>query len=119
MPIQRNTFDVAIMIPLTDKLPPFSLGAVQVVESALKVQGIDALVGRDVLQHSLLVYDGRANIFSMAFEATFPCNPARDPVQPGTCLYSRRSLKEPVEFGRIRRGFQTVHEFGITSGADV
>jgi hypothetical protein len=46
---------------------PFILPAVSVLESALKVQGIDALIGRDVLQYCLLVYDGRASTISMAF----------------------------------------------------
>jgi predicted aspartyl protease len=66
-PVQVNTFDVAVYIPITEKSAPFVLPAVQVVESALKAQGFDALIGRDILQYCLFVYDGRANIISMAF----------------------------------------------------
>jgi len=38
-----------------------------VFESGLNVQGIQALIGRDDLSDSLLVYDGRADLFSLAF----------------------------------------------------
>jgi hypothetical protein len=64
-PHQANTFDVSIAVPL----PPFNfnIAAMQVFESSLNVQGIQALIGRDILANCLLVYDGRANIFSLAF----------------------------------------------------
>jgi hypothetical protein len=64
-PHQADTFDVSIIVPIAGIT--FTLGALQVFESALSVQGIQALVGRDVLSNCLLVYDGRANIFSLAF----------------------------------------------------
>ncbi len=64
-PAQANTFDVSIRIPVATMT--FSVGALQVFESALSVQGIQALIGRDVLANRLMVYDGRANIFSLAF----------------------------------------------------
>ena len=38
-----------------------------VFESGLNGQGIQALIGRDDLSNSLLVYDGRADLFSLAF----------------------------------------------------
>lgn len=65
-PVQVNTFDVGIVIPIFSG-QTFSLGAVQVFESSLSVQGIQALIGRDILKNGLLVYDGRNNIFSLAF----------------------------------------------------
>jgi hypothetical protein len=66
-PVQVNTFDVGIIIPLATVGQNHVIGALQVIESSLTVQGIQALIGRDVLSNSLLVYDGRANIFSLAF----------------------------------------------------
>jgi hypothetical protein len=63
--LQMNTFDVAIYIPIPNK-PHFSLGALQVFESTLKVQGFEVLLGRDVLQHALFIYDGSGS-FSLSF----------------------------------------------------
>jgi predicted aspartyl protease len=64
-PHQANTFDVSVTIPVAGVT--FALGALQVFEAALNVQGIQALIGRDVLANCLFVYDGRAKIFSLAF----------------------------------------------------
>ena len=66
-PVQVNTYDVGIVIPLGMAGQNHVIGALQVFESSLTVQGIEALIGRDILSGSLLVYDGRANIFSLAF----------------------------------------------------
>jgi predicted aspartyl protease len=67
-PVQVNTYDVGIVIPFGG-VPAQShvINAVQVFESLLTVQGIQALIGRDILSNCLLVYDGRANLFSLAF----------------------------------------------------
>ena len=68
MPVQVNTFDVGIVIPI--QTSSFVLQALQIFErkkEALSFQGIQALIGRDVLSNSLLVYHGRSNIFSLAF----------------------------------------------------
>jgi predicted aspartyl protease len=65
VPHQVSTYDVCITIPFAGVT--FTLGALQVFESSLSVQGIQALIGRDVLSNCLFVYDGRANIFSIAF----------------------------------------------------
>jgi predicted aspartyl protease len=65
IPIQASTFDVSIVIPIFSG-QTFTLPAVQVFESSLSVQGIQALIGRDILKNALLVYDGRNSIFSLA-----------------------------------------------------
>lgn len=44
-----------------------TIGAIPVTEANLRVQGIDALIGRDVLANCLLVYDGQSGIFNLAF----------------------------------------------------
>jgi len=41
--------------------------ALAVIESNLKAQGFEVLLGRDVLGECLLVYDGRSKIYSLAF----------------------------------------------------
>ena len=60
-----NQYDVSIML-----LHPgltLTFGVVPVIASDLSLQGIDALVGRDILVRCLFVYDGPANMFSLAF----------------------------------------------------
>jgi predicted aspartyl protease len=43
------------------------LGTVPVIATDLASQGIQALIGRDVLSSCLLIYDGIAETFSLAF----------------------------------------------------
>lgn len=66
-PVQVNTYDVGIVIPLRGPGQTHTIFALQVFESSLTVQGIQALIGRDILRNCLLVYDGPGNIFSLAF----------------------------------------------------
>jgi len=44
-----------------------TLPAVGVLSTSLLLMGIHALIGRDVLSRCLLVYDGSASRFSLAF----------------------------------------------------
>jgi hypothetical protein len=44
-----------------------TLHALPVIASNLTAQGIQALIGRDVLARCLFVYDGAAGLFSLAF----------------------------------------------------
>jgi Aspartyl protease len=66
-PYQTSTYDIRIVIFGSVTAHSFILPAVAVTESALKDFGFQVLIGRDVLVHCLFVYDGRANIFSLAF----------------------------------------------------
>jgi predicted aspartyl protease len=43
------------------------LGTVPIVESQLGLMGIQALLGRDVLESCLLVYNGETGFFTLAF----------------------------------------------------
>lgn len=47
--------------------PPFFLPTIAVVESELKAQGIEALLGRDILSSCVLIYNGTMNQFTLAF----------------------------------------------------
>jgi hypothetical protein len=44
-----------------------TLSNVAVAEAHLSIQGIQALIGRDVLKQCLLIYDGQTGIFTLAF----------------------------------------------------
>jgi predicted aspartyl protease len=60
-----NQYDVSLVL-LHPKLQ-LTLQAVPVVEASLMIQGIQALIGRDVLKNCLFVYDGQTGIFTLAF----------------------------------------------------
>lgn len=64
-PHVANQFDVglALIHPLITR----SWGAVPVIESELAHQGIHGLLGRDILMHCLLTYDGQGGNFCLGF----------------------------------------------------
>jgi hypothetical protein len=66
-PATKSNYDVRIIIPGAVGSPSFLLPALPVTQVSLKHQGFQALVGRDILSNCLLVYDGRTNIFTLAF----------------------------------------------------
>ena len=65
VPHQAKTYDVRLIIPAG--AVSWQIPALAVIESSLKSQGIEVLVGRDVLSECLMVYDGKNKIFSLAF----------------------------------------------------
>lgn len=62
---QANLYDVSLTL-LHPKLS-LSIANVPVAESQLAVQGILALIGRDILANCLFLYDGQAGLFTLAF----------------------------------------------------
>lgn len=66
-PAARSTYDVRIIIPGAAGSNSYTLRALPATQASLKAQGFHALVGRDILSQCLLVYDGLANTFSLAF----------------------------------------------------
>ena len=63
-----DTYDVSLIIYATAQHPPLVHHTVPVMCSELlNVQGIHALIGRDILKGCLLTYDGMAGLFSLAF----------------------------------------------------
>jgi hypothetical protein len=66
-PHRCHTYDVAIHIPLGTASSLFSKLAWEVTCLELKHQGFEMLLGRDILAEGILIYDGKAGTFSMAF----------------------------------------------------
>ena len=60
-----NLFDVSIALVHPTMTRAFS--AVAVIEVPLAHQGIQALIGRDILSFCLMCYDGQAETFSLGF----------------------------------------------------
>lgn len=64
-PHLANQFDISII--LAHAKLSWQFHAVPIIESQLQHQGIQALIGRDILQNCLLTYDGQAGLFALAF----------------------------------------------------
>ena len=60
-----DQYDVSIT--LLHPIFQYTFLIVPVIEANLSAQGIQALIGRDVLKNCLFVYDGTAGIFTLAF----------------------------------------------------
>lgn len=60
-----HQYDVSITLLAQSFIRRFD--TIPVMETHLSNQGIQALIGRDILAMCLLVYDGQAGIFSLAF----------------------------------------------------
>ena len=66
-PHKCYSYDVSFHVPLGTVTSLFSKGAWEVTGLELKHQGFEVLLGRDILSEGLLVFDGKAGTFSMAF----------------------------------------------------
>lgn len=60
-----NQYDIQLVL-VHPKLT-YTIQALPVIESDLAAQGIQALLGRDVLGHCLFVYDGANGNYTLAF----------------------------------------------------
>jgi predicted aspartyl protease len=60
-----DQYDVSIVL-LNPKLN-LTFPTIAVIESKLSIQGIQALIGRDVLTNCLFIYDGQSGIFTLSF----------------------------------------------------
>jgi len=66
-PVSCNQYDVSIFIPDHIGQGGFFIGALPVIETPLASQGIEGLIGRDVIDRCTLVYNGSANMFTLAY----------------------------------------------------
>ena len=57
-----NVYDIDLHLPNNVMIPN-----IQAIEATLTTQNIDCLIGRDVLQHSVLIYNGYAKTFTLSF----------------------------------------------------
>ncbi|HEX6747062.1 MAG TPA: aspartyl protease family protein [Longimicrobium sp.] len=67
-PHQAEQYDVSLIIPgAGPHHVPLAIPAVPVMATELSLQGIDALIGRDVLRECVLIYNGSVGMFTIAF----------------------------------------------------
>ncbi len=68
VPVSCPLYDVAVVIPsgrATDS--HFVIGALPIMETQLKAQGIDGLLGRDVLSECVLISNGPASQMVLSY----------------------------------------------------
>jgi len=60
-------FELLTFEPLTSSVETFLLlEDFPILEASLAPQGIEALIGRDILAQCLFIFDGRVNTFSLS-----------------------------------------------------
>lgn len=64
-PHTTHQYDVSLVL-LHPKLN-LTLQTVPVAATHLAIQGIQGLIGRDVLKNCLFIYDGQVGLFTLAF----------------------------------------------------
>ncbi len=68
VPVQCNQYDVSAYIPDNGSSGGgFYIGALPVVEASFAGQGIEGLIGRDIIDRCTLVYNGSAGMFTLAY----------------------------------------------------
>jgi hypothetical protein len=68
VPVQCNQFDVAVYLPDSGTGGGgFFIGALPVLETSFSGQGIEGLIGRDIIDRCTLVYNGSAGMFTLAY----------------------------------------------------
>jgi hypothetical protein len=60
-------YDLLIFIPGNGQSPGWYLEAVPVTASSFAGQAIDGLIGRDIIDRGLLVYNGQIGHFTLAY----------------------------------------------------
>lgn len=67
LPHHCDQFDVSIFIPSSVATIGHLIPAIPIVATHLRSQGIDGLIGRDVLADCTLIYNGTAGLFTIAY----------------------------------------------------
>ena len=62
-----DQFDVSMFIPGSDPSKGHVIPALPIIATHLKSQGIDGLIGRDVLDECTFIYNGTAKYFTLAY----------------------------------------------------
>jgi Aspartyl protease len=66
-PVNCSQYDVILAIPGANNSDLKVFDPIPIVETQLRSQGIDGLLGRDALADCLMVYDGSNSLFTLAF----------------------------------------------------
>lgn len=68
IPHPADQYDVGLLIPpAAPHHAPYILSTLPVTATDLSIQGLQALIGRDILRDCLLTYNGTIGLFTLAF----------------------------------------------------
>jgi len=67
VPHEADQYDISVHIPAPDHAPPLVFQNLPVIGAELSHQGYDLLIGRDILNACLFIYDARCSAFTLAF----------------------------------------------------
>lgn len=62
-----DQFDISMFIPAATNTAGHLISALPAIATHLKNQGIDGLIGRDVLDNCTFIYNGTAKFFTLAY----------------------------------------------------
>jgi hypothetical protein len=62
-----DQYDVSLFIPAAVGTGGYFIEALPIITTHLRSQGINGLIGRDVLNACTLIYNGSASIFTLAY----------------------------------------------------
>lgn len=65
--VRLDQYDVMLLVPGVVATQFWMIEAVSITECDLSAQGIQGLIGRDVLDRAMLVYNGPAKTFTIAY----------------------------------------------------
>jgi hypothetical protein len=65
VPVACEQYDASVLIPGASVRDNFVIPAIPILATKLKPQGIEGLLGRDIIDRCLLVYNGPARILSL------------------------------------------------------
>ena len=68
VPVYCNQYDVSVYLPDSGSGGGgFYIGALPVIETSFAAQGIEGLIGRDIIDKCTMVYNGSAGMFTLAY----------------------------------------------------
>lgn len=68
VPVYCNQYDVSAFLPDSGSGGGgFYIGALPVIETSFAGQGIEGLIGRDIIDRCTMVYNGSAGMFTLAY----------------------------------------------------
>ncbi|MGO3842185.1 MAG: aspartyl protease family protein [Alcaligenes pakistanensis] len=62
-----SQYDASIYIPGEHNSIGFHIPAIPIIETHLSSQGIDGLIGRDIINRTTLIYNGSAGMFTLSY----------------------------------------------------
>jgi len=67
VPQLRNMYRISLFIPTTNRTIGCRMSAIEVLEASVADQGIDGLIGRDLIDQWTCIYNGSTSTFTICY----------------------------------------------------